>query len=119
MGGLRVTCRALPPHLPTPRRAGPVVPSENYMITDCKVFWGVGMSVGSVPPNTAVNCIRNVTFQNVRLLMHACARARVRFPPPPRPRCCTPAHSLYPRRRANALVPLSSARNRHLVAQTC
>jgi hypothetical protein len=38
---------------------------QDYIVRDCTVFWGVGMSVGSVPPNTGVNCIRNITFENV------------------------------------------------------
>lgn len=40
--------------------------TENILVEDCLVKLGVGMSIGSVPPNTDVACIRNVTFRNVR-----------------------------------------------------
>jgi hypothetical protein len=30
-----------------------------------QVNLGVGMSIGSVPPNSQVNCVRNVTFDNI------------------------------------------------------
>jgi len=39
--------------------------AENYMIRNCKVFFGVGMTIGSVPPHDNVNCVRNVTFENI------------------------------------------------------
>jgi hypothetical protein len=29
------------------------------------VFFGVGMTIGTVPPNPQVNCIRNITFKNI------------------------------------------------------
>lgn len=47
---------------------------KNYKYSDCTqdmlvenitVRLGVGMSIGSVPPNTEVNCVRNVLFRNV------------------------------------------------------
>jgi len=39
--------------------------SGNARITNSFVNYGVGMSIGSVPPNPAVNCVRNVTFDNI------------------------------------------------------
>jgi len=35
------------------------------LIRNLHVNFGVGMSIGSVPPNSAVNCIRNITFDYV------------------------------------------------------
>ena len=40
--------------------------TENILIEDCYVKYGVGMSIGSVPPNNNNNCIRNVTFRNIK-----------------------------------------------------
>lgn len=40
--------------------------TENILIEDCYVKYGVGMSIGSVPPNSDNNCIRNVTFRNIK-----------------------------------------------------
>ena len=39
--------------------------SEQLHFHDIHITNGVGASVGSVPPNTAVNCIRNVTFERI------------------------------------------------------
>jgi hypothetical protein len=39
--------------------------SENIIVRDCVVTFGVGMTIGSVPPNDDYNCVRNVTFQRV------------------------------------------------------
>ena len=39
--------------------------SENMLIENMHVQIGVGMSIGSVPPNTGLNCIRNITFKNI------------------------------------------------------
>jgi len=38
--------------------------SENIMVRDCEVTYGVGMTIGSVPPSYHYACVRNVTFQN-------------------------------------------------------
>ena len=38
--------------------------SENIMVRDCEVNFGVGMSIGSVGPKDSYNCIRDVTFVN-------------------------------------------------------
>jgi hypothetical protein len=35
------------------------------IIENSHVILGVGMSIGSVPPNKDVNCIRNITFRNI------------------------------------------------------
>lgn len=40
--------------------------TENILIEDCRVKLGVGMSIGSVPPDQNVNCVRDVTVRNVR-----------------------------------------------------
>ncbi|RNA26782.1 glycoside hydrolase family, partial [Brachionus plicatilis] len=40
--------------------------TENIIIEDCYVKYGVGMSMGSVPPNENLACIRNVTIRNVK-----------------------------------------------------
>jgi polygalacturonase len=39
--------------------------TENVLVEDVRITYGVGASVGSVPPKTSVNCIRNVTFRNI------------------------------------------------------
>jgi len=41
--------------------------SEGHLYENIKVMYGGGVSVGSVPPNPNVNCIRNVTFRNLEL----------------------------------------------------
>mmetsp|Transcript_6990 Transcript_6990/g.12839 ORF Transcript_6990/g.12839 Transcript_6990/m.12839 type:complete len:441 (-) Transcript_6990:29-1351(-) len=40
--------------------------TENLLVEDSYVKYGVGMSIGSVPPNDNLNCIRNVTFNNIK-----------------------------------------------------
>eukprot|EP00049_Salpingoeca_infusionum_P017791 m.354377 g.354377 ORF g.354377 m.354377 type:complete len:452 (+) comp16994_c0_seq1:307-1662(+) len=40
--------------------------SQDILVENCTVYLGVGMTIGSVPPNEKVNCVRNVTFRNVR-----------------------------------------------------
>lgn len=39
--------------------------SEDMHIHDIHITLGVGASVGSVPPNPAVNCIRNILFERI------------------------------------------------------
>ena len=39
--------------------------TENITVENSRVVIGVGMSIGSVPPNSNINCIRNVTFRNI------------------------------------------------------
>lgn len=38
--------------------------TENILVENITVRLGVGLSIGSVPPNENVNCIRNITFRN-------------------------------------------------------
>ena len=39
--------------------------SENIYAENITVYFGVGMTIGTVPPNPDVNCVRNVTFKNI------------------------------------------------------
>lgn len=39
--------------------------AENIMVRDIEVYFGVGMTIGSVPPHDEYNCVSNVTFLNV------------------------------------------------------
>lgn len=39
--------------------------SEDILIQNCSVSFGVGMTVGSVPPSLSVNCVNNVTFRDI------------------------------------------------------
>jgi len=39
--------------------------TENIFVEDIETSFTVGMSIGSVPPNPAHNCIKNVYFKNV------------------------------------------------------
>lgn len=41
--------------------------SENIIVRDCNVWFGVGMTIGSVSPNNAYNCIQNVQFLNHKM----------------------------------------------------
>lgn len=38
--------------------------TEHMLIENITVRLGVGLSIGSVPPNSQHNCIRNITFRN-------------------------------------------------------
>ena len=42
--------------------------SESIIVRNCTVYFSVGMTIGSVPPNTGVNCVRNVSFSDI--IMH-------------------------------------------------
>mmetsp|Transcript_31445 Transcript_31445/g.43639 ORF Transcript_31445/g.43639 Transcript_31445/m.43639 type:complete len:460 (+) Transcript_31445:384-1763(+) len=42
--------------------------TENVLVEDAKVRFGVGMTVGTVGPSIKGNCVRNVTFRNVEFL---------------------------------------------------
>jgi len=35
------------------------------LIEDCQVTFGVGMTIGSVPPNDGHACVRDITFRNI------------------------------------------------------
>ena len=39
--------------------------TQNVTVDGAKVIFGVGMSIGSVPPNSDINCIRDVWIRNV------------------------------------------------------
>ena len=39
--------------------------AENILVENVLVYFGVGMTIGTVPPHTQHNCIRNVTFRNI------------------------------------------------------
>lgn len=39
--------------------------SSDMLIRNCRVTMGVGMTIGSVPPNPRVNCVRDITFQDI------------------------------------------------------
>lgn len=39
--------------------------AENILAENLTTWMGVGMTIGSVPPNVQHHCIRNVTFRNI------------------------------------------------------
>jgi hypothetical protein len=39
--------------------------SQDMHFHDCTITNGVGASIGSVPPDRAVNCVRNITFERI------------------------------------------------------
>lgn len=39
--------------------------SQNMTIRNALVSFGVGMTIGSVPPNENTNCVRNITFEDI------------------------------------------------------
>jgi len=39
--------------------------TQDILVEDCEVVYGVGMTIGSVPPNEQTNCIKNVMFRNI------------------------------------------------------
>jgi polygalacturonase len=39
--------------------------SENIYVENVLTYFGIGMTIGSVPPSTNNNCVRNVHFKNV------------------------------------------------------
>lgn len=39
--------------------------SEGISVRNATVYFGVGMTIGSVPPNDKFNCVRNVNFTDV------------------------------------------------------
>ena len=38
--------------------------SENIIVRDCNIWFGVGMTIGSVVPHNDFSCVRNVQFLN-------------------------------------------------------
>ena len=43
--------------------------TQDILVEDIEVTYGVGMSIGSVPPNSEVNCVKDVIFRNVNFNM--------------------------------------------------
>ncbi len=41
--------------------------AENITVYNLTTWMGLGMSIGSVPPNANFACVRNVTFRNIML----------------------------------------------------
>ena len=39
--------------------------AENITVENVLVYFGVGMTIGSVPPHDQHNCVRNVSFRNI------------------------------------------------------
>ena len=39
--------------------------SQDILVEDCNVKFGVGMSIGAVYPNPSHNCVKDVTFRNI------------------------------------------------------
>mmetsp|Transcript_35006 Transcript_35006/g.25484 ORF Transcript_35006/g.25484 Transcript_35006/m.25484 type:complete len:92 (-) Transcript_35006:481-756(-) len=39
--------------------------TEDYLVENLEVHYGLGMSIGSVTPNDDYNCVRNITFRNI------------------------------------------------------
>jgi hypothetical protein len=39
--------------------------TSNVLVEDADITMGVGATIGSVPPNSQVNCIRDVTFRRI------------------------------------------------------
>ena len=37
------------------------------LVEDLEVTYSVGMTIGSVPPNANVNCVKDVTFRNINM----------------------------------------------------
>ena len=42
--------------------------SENIYVENIKVYFGTGMTIGTVPPRGSHTCIRNVTFRNISFI---------------------------------------------------
>lgn len=40
--------------------------TQDILVEDCEVTYGVGMTIGSVPPNVNHACVKNVIFRNIR-----------------------------------------------------
>jgi hypothetical protein len=42
--------------------------TQDMLVENVTVAYGLGLTIGSVPPNDGVNCIRNVTFRNATMV---------------------------------------------------
>lgn len=52
--------------VPKPSNAKKQIPcTENITVRDIEVYYGLGMSLGTVVPHDSYNCIRNVSFTNI------------------------------------------------------
>ena len=49
--------------VPKPRGEGAC--TQDIIVRNASVTYGVGMSIGSVPPDTGCNCVRRVTFEDI------------------------------------------------------
>jgi hypothetical protein len=43
--------------------------TQDILVEDCEVTFGVGMTIGTVSPGKLMRCIRNVTFKDIRFNM--------------------------------------------------
>jgi polygalacturonase len=43
--------------------------AQNILVENALVYFSVGMTIGSVPPNTNYACIKDVTFRNVTMIL--------------------------------------------------
>jgi polygalacturonase len=43
--------------------------SEDISVIDSIVYFSVGMTIGSVPPNSNYACVRNVVFRNITMIL--------------------------------------------------
>lgn len=41
--------------------------TQDILVEDCTSVFGIGMTIGSVPPNENHACIRNVHFKNIEM----------------------------------------------------
>lgn len=39
--------------------------TEDILVEHCEVTYGVGMSIGSVPPNLNTSCVKDITFRDI------------------------------------------------------
>lgn len=42
--------------------------SQNMTIRNAIVNYGIGLTIGSVPPNDDVNCVQNIVFENIQFV---------------------------------------------------
>ena len=54
--------------------------TENIVVRDCEFIYTVGMSIGSIPPDNDMSCVRNVTFKD-SVFHHPCKAIYVKSNP--------------------------------------
>mmetsp|Transcript_9646 Transcript_9646/g.6914 ORF Transcript_9646/g.6914 Transcript_9646/m.6914 type:complete len:132 (-) Transcript_9646:485-880(-) len=54
--------------------------SEDMLIENVTVYYGVGMTIGTVKPNKDYNCIRNITFRDIEF-HHPCKAVYIKTNP--------------------------------------